>query len=164
MSITPLCSLPLFLQGHRPLGRSLCTRGWEEAMPMQALILCVQPWCTMSIALYSPAKMCFTSTWLQLLRWVSLKPSSYSICLGFFSPFFSVQLFWEWRPTFSRSIIIFYLLWIYFVSIKLLESANENFHGKQKRKYASSEEIMKDEITPLLTDAIKTIRKTSGRN
>lgn len=39
---------------------------------------------------------------------------------------------------------------MYFVSIKLLESASENFHGKQKRRYGSTEGRMKDEITPLL--------------
>lgn len=47
-------------------------------------------------------------------------------------------------------LFIWYLQQIDFVSIKPLEFAGENFHGKQKRRDASPEERMKDKITCLL--------------
>jgi len=71
----------------------------------QCIPSCCVPWCTMSIALYFPAEMCFTGSWLLFFKLVSLKPSSYLICLSVFSP--RLQLFQEWRVAFSSSISIF---------------------------------------------------------
>lgn len=150
ISTTPLHSFPLFLQGYKPLGRSLCTSRWEEVMPVQSLMLCVQPQGTMSIALYSPAEMClqvpgyYFSNWFHWNLRVIMFGFFQSLCVvipGKESCIFKVYI---------NFLFIWYLLQIDFFSIKLLEFAHENFHGNQKKRDASPEERIKVKITPLL--------------